>query len=685
METPNSDIAAHTERNNAAHTECKDTANSDRSNTAHEARGDIAHAKTHDRDSDCASGTVAPKSDSGASTPKNGTPTSNEAILQKIQQMNQLFSESQRQMQQWIIQQMSVMQNAHTSGQPATLAHQNANTSGQAATPTTQRTNTTSHSATLKSQQNDTSSTPANPAAQTYNCSPTAQPGNTNHRHPSGQPTDDQHRNRNLSGEQIDANCHQSPPHAGTVVPVNRRRLTQAAIEKAELIAKIRPYIIKNQKHEGADIKMRESLHPTLPVARYDAVVRELLGHLQKGAPELRPRSHKQVMPPFPSSSLINEAREKLYFQFYESVSKVFTFRIDESETEAVPLPVLHMCINSARQIGITNPIFLGQTIMRVVEEHPKTVKLWQAWKAKYTQHGDLLPVHIIDLFTEAALARGITHRCPHLRAVRAIDNLKQSDNQTAKVYVAVFFRKLDHLWAYYDQGAEKNTWPNNAILAKINSMSGQIFQQANPHGLLYKRMAIDLDTNRQLPWGMWFEHIPSWSTVFARTREAYARFAREVDTTEDQLSSLRGGGNKQRGHNNKSSNKSSSSPRKNNKFIPPFQTDPTEICTSFHCKRSNFPTHKVGARNDCGRICNLKLHHGIDCPTTAHEVGHRHFYRKGCRDALERHQRTHRRNISGTATGEPTKRRYNESTKTIQAATPTATKWRKKPRYPRY
>jgi len=421
------------------------------------------------------------------------------------------------------------------------------------------------------------------------------------------------------------------------------------------MIENIRPYIIRSYDDDVADIQKEVSLRPTLPVARYDGVVRELLEHLQNGAPELHPCSHTFVMPPFPFATVMNDFREASHAQFYEIVSREFTEHMDGSERDAIPRHILDQCVSWALHMDVTNPIFMGQTIMQVVQKHPKTVELWKKWEFTYARYGRVLPVHIIDLYTEAALARGIAHDCPHLRAARAVDKVKQHDNQTAKQYVNEFFEKIRELWHFYDHEAGKRAYPNNSILGTVNRIPDLVFEKANPRGLFYKRMAQDVCKDRKLPWNMWVNDASEWDTAFRSIQDAYTAFAWAVDTAEEEFIVCRGGGgNKQRGHRKKSNNESRAPSRKNrNKSRAPsrksskstttyrstYQTDPTENCTSRYCKRRHFPAHKVGALDDCGRICKLKLRYGIDCPTTVHEVGQRHFYRKGCKQAFDKYR----------------------------------------------
>ena len=524
-------------------------------------------------------------------------------------------------------------QNFHSSGIQATPGRQTFHSSGTQATPGSQHFQSSGTQATPRSQNIYSSGTQANPGSQNTHSSGTqATPGSQN-LHPSTT----QNANHTPGGNQkfdLEAQCR-------TIFPVDRRRLTKTAFEETtRTIDNIRPYVIKHHKYTNMKITMEESLRPTLPVARYDAAVRRLLGYLQNGAAELCPPSHKHIQPPYPSSKELNDSREKMYSDLHKQVTKAFTEHMDSGDEKvAIPLPVLHICIDAARQLDITNPIFMGQSIMKVVQEHPKTAKLWTAWKQKYTnKSGMLLPVHIIDLYTEAALARGTGHHCPHLRAEDAVERLKQKHDQTAEEYINEFFTKLKELRVFYDDGAEGSDYPNNSILATINKIPNLIFKHANRDGLLYKRMADDLDTDRKLPWKMWIDDTTDLNTMLPGIQNTYTEFARRVDSAEVELHPRRSGNRaKQRGHNKRSDKKSSAPSRKSNKSTTAFQTDPAEDCTSPYCKRKRYAPHKVGALDDCGRICGLKLRYGIECPTTTHEVGQRHFYRKGCKQAFDK------------------------------------------------
>ena len=145
---------------------------------------------------------------------------------------------------------------------------------------------------------------------------------------------------------------------------------------------------------------MRESLRPVNPLTRIDATVKRLLNNIYQDSGELVPISHDTVRPPFTDAHHINTTRTELYNKLKERISdKIDRHLTTTDESEALPLPILQRIIESATNMHITNPIFLGQSIVKVVKKHSTTRNVWKTWQAKYTKDGDLQPVHF-SIFT---------------------------------------------------------------------------------------------------------------------------------------------------------------------------------------------------------------------------------------------------------------------------------------------
>ena len=176
----------------------------------------------------------------------------------------------------------------------------------------------------------------------------------------------------------------------------------------------------------------------------------------------------------------INTTRAELYNKLEERISdKIDRHLTTTDESEALPLPILQRIIDTATNMHITNPIFLGQSIVKVVKKHSKTRHLWKKWQTKYTKDGDLLPVHVIDLYQEAAQARGSAHQVRHRVAMETVISTPQQPGQTAKHYIDTYFKNLEDLATFVDENSSHETYPNNIIFSVINVTNEHTFKGA--------------------------------------------------------------------------------------------------------------------------------------------------------------------------------------------------------------
>ena len=407
-----------------------------------------------------------------------------------------------------------------------------------------------------------------------------------------------------------------------TAPPISRRRHTLADGEQLKtLLANVMPYHLIDYKRKTT-ITMRESLRPVNPLTRIDTTLKRLLKDIQQDSGELVPISHDTVRPPFTDAHHINTARTELYNKLKDRISdKIDRHLTTTDESEALPLPILQRIIDTAANMRITNPIFLGQSIVKVVKKHSKTRNLWKTWQTKYTKDGDLRPVHIIDLYQEAAQARGSAHQGPHRVAMETVISTPQQPGQTAKHYIDTYFKNLEDLATFVDENSSHETYPNNIIFSVINMTSEHIFKGAREGEYLRRHMSNDLYEKRSLPWGIWASSDTNLDVYIRKLKERYTKFELESDTKQKDIRSMMG---TRRDTNQPRSRQHRHSTQKR-KSGTSYQTNPNEICTSQYCEKRKYPPHKVGELDGCGRNCKLHLK-GMQCPTKRDDKGGRHF-----------------------------------------------------------
>jgi len=414
--------------------------------------------------------------------------------------------------------------------------------------------------------------------------------------------------------------------------------------EMKRLLEGIADYVVKDgMLGEKRTITHEVTLKPTKQILRFDTVVQNVLKGIQKGN-HIVPPSHDEIRFPFTHGDKLQAQKEYLTELLTKRFSEILKVNLQNNTTALTPL-IIQKCVSAALNMKVTNPIFMGQCVLEAVRTTRKAKKVWITHRFDYIREDESMrPIHILDLYTDSWKGTGVAHTFPHRDMVRAVQEHKMADNETAAAFVREHFSLLHDLFRQYSYSATPSSCPNTDIIAVLMATATRIYEAVPEHHLFRRKMKDDYNRKKFLPWNVWVTERTDVAKLLERVRARWVQFAEEVDfTIEIYRAATRtqtAGQSKNARADGRNSRKQAKKYRQKSKLKSHmYQTDTGEICTSPYCKKKQYEEHKVGAKDDCGRICKLHLRN-IECPSGNNKLlDGRHLFTKSCKSALEKHK----------------------------------------------